>query len=64
MTGSELVADRSPGAGVWPLIRTERAAPVADLVELSDDEIDPALALGDSMTREDLEGDEFQDAYT
>jgi len=33
-------------------------------VELSDDEIDGALALMDSMTREDLEGDEFQDAYT
>jgi DNA end-binding protein Ku len=33
-------------------------------VELSDDEIDGALALMDSMTREDLEGEEFQDAYT
>ncbi|MGX5210322.1 hypothetical protein ACWKT3_16800 [Streptomyces violaceus] len=64
MTGSELVADRSPGTGVWPLIRTERAALVADLVELSDDEIDRDPALMDSMTRENLEGDEFQDAYT
>ncbi|GAA2605260.1 hypothetical protein GCM10010304_63920 [Streptomyces roseoviolaceus] len=64
MTGSELVADRSPGIGVWPLIRTERAALVADLVELSDDEIDRAPTLMDSMTRENLEGDEFQDAYT
>ncbi|MFJ8719660.1 Ku protein [Streptomyces violaceus] len=33
-------------------------------VELSDEEIDGALALMDSMTREDLEGEEFHDAYT
>jgi DNA end-binding protein Ku len=33
-------------------------------VELSDEEIDGALALLDTMTREDLEGDEFQDTYT
>lgn len=33
-------------------------------VELSDEEIDGALALMDSMTREDLEGEEFQDTYT
>ncbi|MEU2269803.1 Ku protein [Streptomyces olindensis] len=33
-------------------------------VELSDEEIDGALALMASMTREDLEGEEFQDTYT
>ncbi|CAM5272443.1 Ku protein [Streptomyces pilosus] len=33
-------------------------------VELSDDEIDGALALMDTMTREDLEGEEFRDTYT
>jgi DNA end-binding protein Ku len=33
-------------------------------VELTDEEIEGALALMDSMTRDDLEGDEFRDAYT
>ncbi|MGW0188135.1 non-homologous end joining protein Ku [Streptomyces sp. NPDC003362] len=33
-------------------------------VELSDDEIDSALVLMDTMTRDDLEGDEFKDSYT
>lgn len=33
-------------------------------VELSDDEIDGALTLMDTMTREDLEGEEFRDTYT
>jgi DNA end-binding protein Ku len=33
-------------------------------VQLSDEEIDGALALMDSMTREDLAGEEFQDTYT
>lgn len=33
-------------------------------IELSDEEIDGALALMDTMTREDLEGEEFQDTYT
>jgi DNA end-binding protein Ku len=33
-------------------------------VELSDEEIDGALALMDTMTREDLEGEEFEDTYT
>lgn len=36
MNGSELAADRSPGTGVWPLIRAERAALAADLADLSD----------------------------
>ncbi|MEU9057130.1 hypothetical protein AB0D37_43335 [Streptomyces sp. NPDC048384] len=33
-------------------------------VELTETEIDGALALIDSMTRDDLEGPEFHDAYT
>ncbi|MFJ8470135.1 Ku family protein [Streptomyces swartbergensis] len=33
-------------------------------VELSDEEIDGALALMDTMTCEDLEGEESQDTYT
>ncbi|MEU6221216.1 Ku protein [Streptomyces sp. NPDC047022] len=33
-------------------------------VEVTDDEIDDALALVDRMTREDLEGPEFVDHYT
>lgn len=33
-------------------------------VEVSEDEIDSALALMDTMTREDLEGEEFRDTYT
>jgi DNA end-binding protein Ku len=33
-------------------------------VEVSDNEIDGALALMDTMTREDLAGEEFRDTYT
>ncbi|WP_338785188.1 Ku protein [Streptomyces sp. DG1A-41] len=33
-------------------------------LELTDEEIDGALALMDTMTGEDLEGEEFQDTYT
>ncbi|MEV7244693.1 Ku protein [Streptomyces sp. NPDC093248] len=33
-------------------------------VEVSDEEIEGALALMETMTREDLEGEEFQDRYT
>ncbi|MEU3984504.1 Ku protein [Streptomyces sp. NPDC026672] len=33
-------------------------------VEVSEDEVDGALALIDTMTREDLEGPEFRDTYT
>jgi len=33
-------------------------------VELTDEEIEGALALMETMTREDLEGDEFRDTYT
>ncbi|MEU9763931.1 maleylpyruvate isomerase family mycothiol-dependent enzyme [Streptomyces sp. NPDC047985] len=54
MTGSELAADRSPGTGVWPLIGTERAALVADLADLSDDQwATPSLCTG-LMVREVL----------
>ncbi|CAL9677786.1 Non-homologous end joining protein Ku (plasmid) [Streptomyces sp. enrichment culture] len=33
-------------------------------VELSEEEIDSALVLMDTMTRDDLEGDDFKDTYT
>ncbi|MEU0060451.1 Ku protein, partial [Streptomyces sp. NPDC006334] len=33
-------------------------------VEVAEEEIEGALALMDTMAREDLEGEEFQDAYT
>jgi len=47
MTGSQLAADRSPGGEVWSLIRTERAALVADLAGLSDDQwATPSLCSG------------------
>ncbi|MFD3504396.1 maleylpyruvate isomerase family mycothiol-dependent enzyme [Streptomyces sp. NPDC058676] len=54
MTGSDLVADRRTGAEVWPLIRTERAALVADLADLPDDQWEtPSLCTG-LMVREVL----------
>ncbi|MEW2051379.1 hypothetical protein [Streptomyces sp. NPDC005476] len=34
------------------------------MVEVSEGEIEGALALTESMTREDLQGEEFRDAYT
>jgi DNA end-binding protein Ku len=48
----------------WPDEIRNPAELLPEPVELSDDEIDSALALMDSMTREDLEGEEFKDAYT
>jgi hypothetical protein len=36
MTDPELTVDRSRGTGIWPLIRTERAALAADLEDLTD----------------------------
>ncbi|MFI1768631.1 hypothetical protein ACH41H_42265 [Streptomyces sp. NPDC020800] len=33
-------------------------------MEVSDEEVEGALALMDTMVREDLEGEEFQDRYT
>lgn len=47
MTDPELVSDRSRRAGVWPLIRTERAALAADLADLSDEQwASPSLCSG------------------
>lgn len=47
MTGTQPAADRSPGTAVWPLIRAERAALVADLADLSDDQwASPSLCTG------------------
>ncbi|MFD5113112.1 maleylpyruvate isomerase family mycothiol-dependent enzyme [Streptomyces sp. NPDC058391] len=54
MTGSELAADRSPGAGVWPLIHAERAALVADLEGLSDDQWATASLCSELTVREVL----------
>jgi DNA end-binding protein Ku len=48
----------------WPDEIRDPSELLPEPVELSDDEIDGALALMDSMTREDLEGDDFQDTYT
>lgn len=38
MTDPELTADRSRGAGVWPLIHAERKALVAALADLTDEQ--------------------------
>ncbi|MBO8201658.1 maleylpyruvate isomerase family mycothiol-dependent enzyme [Streptomyces smyrnaeus] len=47
MTDPEPAADRSRGTGVWPLIRTERAALAADLEDLTDDQwAAPSLCTG------------------
>lgn len=54
MTGSELAADRSPAAGVWPLIHAERAALVADLEGLSDDQWATASLCSELTVREVL----------
>ncbi|MEU4490139.1 Ku protein [Streptomyces purpurascens] len=48
----------------WPDEIRDPSELLPEPVELSDDEIDGALALMDNMTREDLEGEEFQDSYT
>ncbi|MFD5232279.1 Ku protein [Streptomyces qaidamensis] len=48
----------------WPDEIRDPAELLPEPVELSDDEVEGALALMDSMTREDLEGEEFQDTYT
>jgi DNA end-binding protein Ku len=48
----------------WPDEIRDPAELLPPPVELSEDEIEGALALMDSMTRDDLEGGEFQDAYT
>ncbi|MFB7115561.1 Ku protein [Streptomyces sp. NPDC056291] len=48
----------------WPdeIRASSEVAPPA--VQVSDDEIDGALALMDTMARDDLSGDEFRDTYT
>ncbi|GAA2321458.1 hypothetical protein GCM10010234_79120 [Streptomyces hawaiiensis] len=53
-----------PHAMRWPDETRDPAELLPDPVELSDEEIDGALALMDSMSREDLEDPEFRDTYT
>ncbi|MEU5366543.1 Ku protein [Streptomyces sp. NPDC005925] len=48
----------------WPDEIRDPAELLPPPVDLTDDEIDSAIALMDSMTRDDLEGDEFRDTYT
>ncbi|MFI8186916.1 maleylpyruvate isomerase family mycothiol-dependent enzyme [Actinacidiphila glaucinigra] len=47
MTDPDLTADQSRGTGVWPSIRTERAALAADLADLTDQRwATPSLCTG------------------
>ncbi|MFE5890475.1 Ku protein [Streptomyces sp. NPDC056462] len=48
----------------WPNEIRNPAELLPPPVELTDEEIESALALMDNMTRDDLEGPEFQDTYT
>ncbi|MGI5414019.1 Ku protein [Streptomyces chartreusis] len=48
----------------WPDEIRDPAELLPEPVELTEDEIDGALALMDSMTRDDLDGPEFEDTYT
>jgi DNA end-binding protein Ku len=48
----------------WPDEIRDPAVVDPPTVDVTDDEIDSALALMDSMTRDDLEGAEFRDTYT
>ncbi|MDT0608907.1 non-homologous end joining protein Ku [Streptomyces lancefieldiae] len=48
----------------WPDEIRDPSSLLPPPVELSNEEIDGALALMDTMTRDDLEGDEFRDTYT
>ncbi|HEY9410783.1 MAG TPA: Ku protein, partial [Jiangellaceae bacterium] len=48
----------------WPDEVRDPAAVDPPTVEVSDEEIDGALALMESMSRDDLDGPEFEDAYT
>ncbi|WP_330349609.1 non-homologous end joining protein Ku [Streptomyces sp. NBC_00582] len=48
----------------WPDEIRDPAELLPPPVEVSEEEIDGALALLETMTREDLEGEEFQDTYT
>lgn len=48
----------------WPDEIRDPSELLPEPVELAEDEIDGALALMESMTRDELEGPEFQDTYT
>ncbi|MFF4053807.1 hypothetical protein ACFYZ5_45190 [Streptomyces chartreusis] len=48
----------------WPDEIRDPAELLPEPVELTQDEIDGALALMDSMTRDDLDGPEFEDTYS
>ncbi|GAA0673105.1 Ku protein [Streptomyces thermocarboxydovorans] len=48
----------------WPDEIRDPSELVPPPVEVSDEEIEGALALMETMTREDLEGEEFRDSYT
>ncbi|TXS49831.1 hypothetical protein EAO75_14155 [Streptomyces sp. uw30] len=48
----------------WPDEIRDPAELPPEPVELTEDEIDGVLALMDSMTRNDLDGPEFDDTYT
>ncbi|MER6563443.1 Ku protein [Streptomyces sp. NPDC001027] len=48
----------------WPDEIRDPAELLPPAVEVSDGEIEGALALMETMAREDLEGDEFRDSYT
>lgn len=48
----------------WPDEIRDPAELLPPPVDLTDDEIDSALALMDSMSRDDIEGDDFRDTYT
>ncbi|MFE2048036.1 Ku protein [Streptomyces sp. NPDC059459] len=48
----------------WPDEIRDPSSITPEPVELTDEEIDGALALMDTMARDDLEGDEFEDEYT
>ncbi|MFI9819933.1 Ku protein [Streptomyces sp. NPDC052013] len=48
----------------WPDEIRDPAELLPPPVELTDEEIEGALALMETMSREDLEGDEFRDTYT
>lgn len=48
----------------WPDEIRDPAELLPEPVELTEDEIDGAMTLMDSMTRDELEGPDFQDTYT
>ena len=48
----------------WPDEVRDPSELVPEPVEVTEEEVDGALALVDSMTRDNLEGDEFRDTYT